>query len=124
MCNHAVAMEITRTLDLDTPADEVWRLLTDPDELAGWVGEEIRSAPVTSDGHHRRLTWTWAPDGVESEVEVAVVEVGDRTQVQVVERSAGRPSASARACSLRRWDDALFALEWRAVTWTHRLVGV
>jgi uncharacterized protein YndB with AHSA1/START domain len=124
MCNHAVAMEITRTLALDAPADDVWRFLADPDELAAWVGEEVRSAPVTSDGDHRRLTWTWAPDGVTSEVEVEVVEVGDRTEVHVVERTAGQASSSARACSRRRWDDALFALEWRAVTWTHRLVGV
>lgn len=124
MCNPMVAMEITRELDLDTPADDVWRLLTDPDELAGWVGDEVRGAPVTTDPAGRRLSWTWAPDGVESTVEVTVVEEGERTRVHVTERTAGVPTASARACSLARWDDALFALEWRAVTWTHRLVGV
>jgi uncharacterized protein YndB with AHSA1/START domain len=124
MCNHVVAMEITRELDLQAPAEEVWRLLADPEELAGWVGDEVRSAPVVRDGAGRRLTWTWAPDGVESTVEVVVVEAGERTRVQVTERTAGVPTASARACSLARWDDAFLALELRAVTWTHRLVGV
>jgi uncharacterized protein YndB with AHSA1/START domain len=124
MCNHVVAMEITRELDLHAPADEVWRLLTDPDELAGWVGDEVRGAPISADGEDRRLSWTWAPDGVESVVEVTVVEDGERTRVHVTERTAGVPTASARACSLARWDDAFLALELRALTWTHRLVAV
>ena len=124
MCNHVVAMEIIRELDLDAPAEDVWRLLSDPDELAGWVGDEIRGAPVVSDESFHRLTWTWAPDGVESTVEVAIVQEGERTRVQVTERTTSMPTASARACRLARWDDALLALELRALTWTHRLVGV
>ena len=115
---------VTREIDLDATAEEVWRLVADPDELAGWVGDEVRTAHVVSDDGDRRLTWTWAPDGVESSVELTVVEEGDRSRVRVTERSAGVATASAGACSLTRWDDAFLALELRALTWTHRLVGV
>jgi hypothetical protein len=77
-----------------------------------------------SDAARRRLTWTWAPDGVASTVEVTVVEDGEHTRVHVTERTAGLATASARACSMARWDAACLALELRALTWTHRLVGV
>ena len=113
-------MQIDRDLELDTPLDDVWHLLTDPDELAGWVGEEVRGVAVVEDAGARRLTWSWAPDGVASTVELTLTENGDRTRVHVVERSAA--TASARACTLR-WDDALLNLELKALSWTHRLVS-
>ena len=28
---------ITRQIELDTPADELWDLVSDPDELATWL---------------------------------------------------------------------------------------
>lgn len=105
--------EIRREIVLDTDVEDVWALLSDPDELAGWVGDEVRDARVA--WGDRSLTWTWAPDGVESTVEVTLTEVGARTLVRVVERSAGA------VCSLRI-DDALLGLELRALTWQHRLV--
>ena len=114
-------MQIDRDLELDSALDDVWRLLTDPDELAGWVGEEVRGIAVVEDAGARRLTWSWAPDGVTSTVEVTLTEEGARTHVHVVERSSSGATASARACSLR-WDDALLNLELKALTWTHRLV--
>lgn len=113
-------MEMVREIELDHAAADVWRLLNDPDELAGWVGDEIRSADVLVRDH--ALAWTWSPDGVESTVEVTLTEVDQRTVVRVVERSAaGTPTASARACT-KRWDDALLTLELKALTWQHRLV--
>ena len=113
---------MTRELELDTPLDDVWRLLTDPEELAGWVGEEVRGVDVAEDAAARRLTWSWAPDGVTSTVEVTLTEAGDRTLVHVVEHASGPgATASARACSLR-WDDALLHLELKALSWTSRLV--
>ena len=39
-------MEVTREITVDVDADEVWRFLSDPEELAGWVGDEVRSAHV------------------------------------------------------------------------------
>jgi uncharacterized protein YndB with AHSA1/START domain len=105
---------VTREITLDAGADEVWQLLADPDELAGWVGEEVRTADVrVGDGG---LSWTWAPDGVDSRVEVTLVEVGDRTMVRVTERRAGA-TAAARACSIAdAWDDRLFGLELRCLS--------
>jgi uncharacterized protein YndB with AHSA1/START domain len=81
-------MEITREVELDAPADEVWELLTDPDELAAWVGDEVRAARFDDpDEGARRIGWTWSPDGEDSRVEIAVVPDGDRSIVRVVEHT-------------------------------------
>jgi uncharacterized protein YndB with AHSA1/START domain len=106
-------MEIIREIELDAAPDDVWRLLSDRDELAAWVGDEVRRATVDQLDDGRRLAWTWAPDGVETSVEVELIEVGERTRVRVVERGA---LASARACSVGdAWDDRLFGLEVRCL---------
>jgi hypothetical protein len=110
-------MEMTRTIELDAGIDEVWRFLADPEELAGWVGEEVRGTVVDRDAVGRRLTWCWAPDGVESTVELTVTADGDRTYVTVVERTAG----PAPVCSRARWDGALLDLELRALSWPKAL---
>src|SRR5204862_3484545 len=46
MCNSLVArtlcgMRVTRDVVLPVSADEAWRLLTDPDELATWLGTPV-----------------------------------------------------------------------------------
>jgi uncharacterized protein YndB with AHSA1/START domain len=107
-------MEITREIELDATADEVWRLLSDVEELAGWIGDEIRTADIDRDAGERRLAWTWAPDGVATSVEVELTESGDRSLLRIVERG---PFAAARACSLGdAWDDRLFGLEVHCLT--------
>ena len=107
-------MEYFREITLDADADEVWRLLSDHDELAAWVGDEVRGAAIrTGDGV---VSWTWAPDGVASTVELTLATEGERTTVRVVEH---RPmaTAGARACSIGdAWDDRLFGLELRCLT--------
>ena len=114
-------MEITREIELDAPADEVWRLLSDPDELAGWVGDEVRSAEVARHDDTRRVAWSWAPNGIATQVEVELVESGDRTVLKVVERG---PFAAARACSIGdAWDDRLFGLEVRCLADRFALVA-
>lgn len=105
---------ITREIQLDADADEVWRFLSDPDELAGWVGDEVRDAEVHVGA--AGVTWTWAPDGVESTVELTVLEHDGRTTVHVSERRSGVATAGARACSIGdAWDDRLFGLEMRCL---------
>jgi uncharacterized protein YndB with AHSA1/START domain len=32
---------ITRQIDLDTPADVLWDLVSDPDEMANWLGDRV-----------------------------------------------------------------------------------
>jgi uncharacterized protein YndB with AHSA1/START domain len=106
--------EITREITLDADADDVWHLLSDPEELAAWVGDEVRTADVRIGD--TGITWTWAPDGVDSTVELTVVEVGERTTVRVTERRVGA-TASARACSIGdAWDDRLLGFELRCLT--------
>src|SRR5688500_7843275 len=114
MCNHRVAMEITREITVDADADEVWRYLADDDELAGWVGDEVRHADVRRGGDG--LTWTWSPGGIESTVELTLVTEGERTTVRVTERRTAA-LAGARACSIGdAWDERLFGLEVRCLT--------
>ena len=104
-------MEVTREITVDADLDEVWRFLTDPDELAGWVGDDVRTADVRFGTG--RVSWTWAPDGVESAVELTVVEDDGRTTVRVTERRAG--GASARCSIGDAWDERLFGLEVRCL---------
>ena len=107
-------MEVTREITVDAAPDEVWRFLVDPDELAGWVGDDVRGADVRIGTGG--LSWTWAPDGVESAVELTVVEDAGRTTVRVTERRAG---GAARACSVGdAWDERLFGLEVRCLART------
>jgi len=42
-----VEHEVTREIQLDAAPDEVWRALTDPEQLAGWLGTgaEIEERP-------------------------------------------------------------------------------
>jgi uncharacterized protein YndB with AHSA1/START domain len=103
------SVEVTREITVHADADEVWRFLSDREELAGWVGDEVRSADVRLGDN--AVSWTWAPDGVESAVELTLVTEPDRTTVRVTERRAG-----ARACSVGdAWDERLFGLELRCL---------
>ena len=113
-CNHRVAryapargcatielrMEITREIELDAPADEVWRLLSDHDELAGWVGDEVRARRRRPPRRRPAHRWTWAPDGVESTVEVELVEARRPHGAQGRRaRTARRAPAPARSAT-------------------------
>jgi len=104
--------ELVREIELDAPADDVWGLVSDPDELAGWVGEEVRGARFAqpADAERRQVRWSWAPDGVPSEVELTLTDAGARTLVRVVERPSV-PTALACRCATERWDGALVVLE-------------
>lgn len=96
--------EVTREIELDAPPDEVWRALTDPVRLAGWLGEEARIelqpggalSVETEDGARegwieeadpgRRLSFWWSAGDEEStRVELDLEEVGGGTRLIVTE---------------------------------------
>lgn len=93
-------MEIKREIELPSPPDEVWRALTDEDELEEWFANDVeldprpggegvfrwddgeeRHALVEEVDPERRLAFTWDDGRVEIELE----ETPAGTRVTVVE---------------------------------------
>src|SRR5688572_1458909 len=98
-------MEIVeRHVTLPTDLGEAWDLLTDPDDLAAWMGREVG----------RRLAWRWWTDDDQeaSRVEITLVPLEDGTEVRVLEELL--PSASAartQAAAAEAWSHRLLHLE-------------
>jgi uncharacterized protein YndB with AHSA1/START domain len=128
--------EVTRSVELDARADEVWRAVTDPGERALWLDDpDAASRRVRVDeaapGH--RLVWTWWHPGDEGDASTVTVELspvlGGGTRVVVTEAipapvPVARARASARAgsvgprrspawvhCARDRWDARILGLE-------------
>jgi uncharacterized protein YndB with AHSA1/START domain len=118
---------VRRSVTLDTSVDEAWRLLTDADELAGWLGELDGDRITELDGTVRHVvfddaveggrigfTW-WQDDGDISEVVFTLDENDEGTTVTVEERAvlAGGKACQLEdaACSMASWDDRLVRLE-------------
>jgi uncharacterized protein YndB with AHSA1/START domain len=110
-------MEITREIELDAPPDEVWRALTDPDELEQWFANDVELEPEVGgegtfrwddgDERHavveevdpeRRFAFTW--DGGHVVIELEEIPAG--TRVVVIESPAAEWSSALelRACAL------------------------
>ena len=124
---------VERHVTLPAGLDETWGLLTDPDDLAAWLGREVALEPrpgavgtvVDHDGTHRhlvvdeveagrRLTWRWWTDGDTegSRVEITLLPVEEGTEVRVVEELLPSPSAvQARAVASEAWSHRLLHLE-------------
>ena len=126
---------ITRTVELDAPAEDVWRALTEPELLGDWLGQEVeldvrpggagviveadgavRRARVEEVEPARRLALRWWPedgDGPESTVELDLEATGGGTRLVVtetlVEPAPAVASASAAAVSAR-WSGRLLLL--------------
>ena len=122
---------VERSVDLEASADEVWRALTDPVELAGWLGVEVDLEPtpgtrgrvVDDDGVARdlvvddvvageRLVLRWWPaqgsDGA-SVVTFAVAPTPQGTRLVVTERLLAPADVSLRAAAT----SAATAWQWR-----------
>jgi uncharacterized protein YndB with AHSA1/START domain len=114
MCNHAVAMtSIERSIDLDAPADDVWRAITDEYLLGDWLATdvEIDAHPGgalrcrAEDGEERigtvelveegeRIAFSWQREGMEpSRVELRLTELERGTRLDVVETGLREPAA-------------------------------
>lgn len=123
---------VRRTLDLDCSADALWRLVTSPDDLAGWLGRDVvldlraggRGRLTDDDGSARtlavrdvvdgeRLAFAWWPEDDEqaaSEVVFAVEPAEQGSRLVITETAAGAAAASATSS----WDTRLIAL-WLSV---------
>jgi uncharacterized protein YndB with AHSA1/START domain len=102
-------MEITREIELDAPPDEVWRALTDPNELEQWFANDVeldpevggegtfrwddgdeRHAVVEEVDPERRFAFTW--DGGHVVIELEETPAG--TRVVVIESPAAEWSSA------------------------------
>ena len=135
-------MALQRELDLDLDPELVWELITRPEDLAAWLGDEVDLEPVEGalgrvvddDGTvrrlvvgevdtGRRLSWDWweegDADGTLSRVELTLdpTESGTRLRVLELPRTpapAGTVAPRASA-SLGRWNRLLVELELLAM---------
>jgi uncharacterized protein YndB with AHSA1/START domain len=100
-------MEVTREIELDAPPDEVWEVLTEPEQLEQWFANDVefdldrggvfrwddgdeRHAVVEEVDAERRLAirW-WDPDGIEvSEVTFTLEPVPAGTRLVVTETAS------------------------------------
>ncbi|MBI5089313.1 MAG: SRPBCC family protein [Actinobacteria bacterium] len=136
---------ITRDVDLDVPADELWQLVADGERWTEWLTEESEvvvqpaqhGTVVDDDGIERQVTiesvvpgervrFAWWPSDRPDEsstVELVVAPLpwidGDRSRLSVIETYA---RASATSTRPRRWDVRLmlFALRLDAVALARR----
>jgi uncharacterized protein YndB with AHSA1/START domain len=130
---------VRRTLDLACPAAELWRLVTAPEELSSWLGEDValelhpggQGRLVDEDGTTRhlavrevvdgeRLAFTWWPSddaAAASEVTLTIEPTDEGTRLVVTE-AVRWPTvdtvASAAASTASSWDIRLISL-WLAV---------
>ncbi len=134
-----VEQVVRRTVELEASVEDVWALLTEPEGLAGWLGEEVELVPEpgtpgrvrpTGGARHRlvvdevepgrRFGFTWWP--VERPTDASRVTFtldftldadGPRTRLTVVEvpvvRAGGRPCALGLDGDV--WADRLLGLE-------------
>ncbi len=123
---------IERHVTLPTDLEQAWELVTRADDLAAWLGAEVRLEPtvgttgavVDHDGTARRLVveevdaghrlaWRWwrddAPDEP-SRVEVTLVPTDGGTTVRVVEELAPADGV-AQARAGEAWSHRLLHLE-------------
>lgn len=99
--------EIHRSIEVEAPPAEVWELLVDDEERAGWFGGDTTLTPTPGgdadftepDGTRRRgtveevdpdrrLSWVWWPDGDEdgaSRVRVDLTPTPSGTRISIVE---------------------------------------
>ena len=84
-------MEVTRTVVLDAPVEEVWSALTEPERIDEWFSEdgEERELAIVEVEPGRRVEYTWDDGNVAIELEE--IETGTR----VVVTETGEPGWNA-----------------------------
>ena len=125
---------IRRTLELDCPVDELWRLVSEPDEIASWLGRDVeldlrpggRGRLTDDDGTVRRLaidgvvegehlTFRWWPEDDEESASTVVfaIEPAEGGSRLVITETATAAVLTATA-SATSWDVRVLSL-WLSV---------
>jgi uncharacterized protein YndB with AHSA1/START domain len=126
-------MRVTRDVVLPVSADEAWKLLTDPDELATWLGTAadldlapggaarlveldgtVRHAVIESVDAERHLGFVWwtEDEGVATTVEFELEPVETGTRVVVTEQARASVAGGIKRLPVGAlWSDRLFDLE-------------
>jgi uncharacterized protein YndB with AHSA1/START domain len=116
---------VSRSVDVDAGADEVWTAISDPELRALWLDDDdARSRQLRLDevDDGRRLVWTWwRPDDEPSasRVEILLAPTADGTRVVITETLAAASVGVANAAP-----GAAPAHLRAADRWTHRLLGL
>jgi uncharacterized protein YndB with AHSA1/START domain len=116
---------ITRSVEVEADADDVWSTISDPGLRALWLDDDdARSRELRLDevDDGRRLVWTWWRPGDEpdaSTVEIVLAPTAGGTRVTVTETLASAGGGLARA-PVRSAPASLQAGD----RWTARLLGL
>jgi len=116
---------VTRVVEVEAGADEVWSAISDPELRAQWLDDDdARSRELRLDevDDGRRLVWTWwRPDGEPraSRVEVVLAPTMGGTRGVVTETLASAPVGVVRA-SVASGPATLRAGD----RWSYRLLGL
>lgn len=124
---------IERQITLPVDIEQAWALITHPDELSTWLGDDVVLEPVPGgrghvlerDGSRRslvveeaidgqRLSWRWwkGDDAAgASRVEITLAPAPSGTTVRVVEHGPSTSTPVARAATAEAWSHRLLNLE-------------
>jgi uncharacterized protein YndB with AHSA1/START domain len=125
---------LTREVELDLPADDLWRLISDGDRWSEWLTDQAdvvvepqRSGTVVDDGVERRVTihsvvpgervrFAWWPSDRPDESSVVELVVGPsgtggRSRLSVIETyAASTPTTASASAKGDAWDTRLMML--------------
>jgi hypothetical protein len=110
-------MRVTREIVLDCPTSDALELVTDPGELAGWLGRPVDFDVIVTDDRH--VSFVWSDENREpSRVEFELHEVDGGTRLTVTETTmrASVVGGIRRLPIGANWDDRLLTLELRCMT--------
>ncbi len=131
------AARFEQVVDLDATIESAWAALSDPGELARWLGSSVeldvrpggrgrvvdddgtvRDVLVTAVDDRQAIAWHWwSDDGELSSVELRIDECDGHARLHIVEMLVPGPHSDERSsitrCS-RRWTAATSRL-WRQV---------
>jgi uncharacterized protein YndB with AHSA1/START domain len=125
-------VEVTRSVELEAAADEVWSAITDPELRAHWLDDDdarartVRLDEVDAD---RRLVWTWWRHDDESgastvEIVLTPTAVGTRLVVTEILPAGASPFGPAHASASLSAGGAPMVAARAGRAWGYRLLGL